>query len=45
MITGLIGFVLGVIITALVYRNNNSKANAAVDNGIAEANKAKSKLH
>ena len=45
MITGLIGFVLGCIVTALVYRNNNAKANAAVDKGVSTAEKAKAKLN
>lgn len=49
MITGLIGFVLGCIVTALVYRNNIAKATAAVDKGVAgatsAAEKAKAKLN
>lgn len=39
------GFVLGCVVTALVYRNNNAKANLAVDKGLDKAAEIKSKIN
>lgn len=48
MLNFILGLVLGIIATALVYRRNEAKAAAAVDKGVAAAEelllKAKSKI-